>query len=199
MDKVSVFLAGTQSKTLRPSDESWLIEQAKQREPAALGELYRRYVDSIYRYIYYRVQDEATAEDLTAEVFMRVVESIDRYNDCGIPISAWLYRIANARVIDHWRREQRRPQVEWDDTTVAPQLVDELPTTDVLANQHLRDALRGLKDEQQQVLIRKFLEGLDNETIAQIMNKTEGAVKALQHRGLAALARVLRDERDHEG
>ncbi len=198
MNKVTAFQAGPKQDSRRPNDESRLIERAKRREPAALSELYQRHVDAIYRYIYYRVGDGATAEDLTAEVFMRVVESIDRYDDCGIPISAWLYRIAHARVYDHWRREHRRPQVEWDDVSTSPELTVEPPAGDVLALQHLLQALHGLKDEQQQVLVLKFLEGLDNGTIAQIMNKTEGAIKALQHRALAAMARILQDEHDHE-
>ncbi len=198
MDRVTLFQTGTKLGMTRPSDEGRLIEQARQREPAALSELYRRHVDAIYRYIYYRVSDAETAEDLTAEVFMRMVESIDRYTDNGIPISAWLYRIAHARIIDHWRRNQRRPQVEWSDALVSPHLVDDLPQKDVVALQRLREALGALKDEQQQVIIFKFLEGLDNQTVAQIMNKTEGAVKALQHRALAALARILDDEQDHE-
>ncbi len=198
MDRATLFQTGTKLGTTRPSDEGRLIEQARQREPAALSELYRRHVDAIYRYIYYRVSDAETAEDLTAEVFMRMVESIDRYTDHGIPISAWLYRIAHARIIDHWRRNQRRPQVEWSDALVSAHLVDDLPQKDVVALQRLREALGALKDEQQQVILFKFLEGLDNQTVAQIMNKTEGAVKALQHRALAALARTLDDEQDHE-
>ncbi|MBN1886656.1 MAG: sigma-70 family RNA polymerase sigma factor [Thermoflexales bacterium] len=183
---------------MRPKDEKSLIKRARRRDEAAISELYHRNVDSIYRYMVHRVDDAATAEDLTAEVFLRALESIESYTDTGFPFSAWLFKIARARVIDHWRRQQRRPQVELDETM--PDERAPFPNGAPLgngrielgeANVKLNQAIRLLSDEQQQVIILKFYIGLSASEIAHILNKTEGAVKALQHRGLAALGRIV--------
>jgi RNA polymerase sigma-70 factor (ECF subfamily) len=175
---------------VRPKDEKALIEQAKHRDPEAISELYNRNVDAIYRYISFRVNDSVTAEDITAEVFLKALESIEGYTDTGLPFSAWLFKIAHARVIDHWRRGQRRPQVELDESL--PSEEDGLPAPGAgMENADLNQAINLLNAEQQQVVVLKFQMGLSNEEISHIMGKTEGAIKALQHRALASLARIL--------
>lgn len=100
---------------MRPSDESQLIERAKQHDPEAISELYNRHVDRIYQYVRSRTSETAVAEDITADVFLRVLESLAAYDDHGVPFAAWLYRIAQARIIDYWRRTQRRTTVPFDD------------------------------------------------------------------------------------
>jgi RNA polymerase sigma-70 factor (ECF subfamily) len=178
---------------VRPSDEAHLIQRAQRHDPEAIGELYNRHVDPIYQYVRYRTNDAVVAEDITAEVFLRALESLSAYDDRGAPFAAWLYRIAQARVVDYWRRTQRRASVPWDDPQVGSWLVtDETAYTDVLQDQVLNEALQRLTEDQQQVLILKFMQGLNNREIAQVLDKTEGAVKALQRRGLEALARILR-------
>lgn len=175
---------------MRLEDEKTLIELARCRDQAAISELYQRNVDAIYRYMAHRVSESTVAEDLTAQVFLRALESIENYTDTGLPFSAWLYRIAHARVVDYWRSQRRRPQVELDegmpaDDTGASAL--EIKADCAALNQ----AIRLLSDEQQQVVILKFYAGLSNLEIAHILGKTEGAIKALQHRALGALARIL--------
>lgn len=173
---------------MRPEDEKSLIELARRRDQAAIGELYRRHVDAIYRYAFHRVGEKAVAEDLTAQVFLRALESIEGYADTGLPFAAWLFRIAQARVIDYWRQQRRRPQVELDED-----LASEAPAPDEtgVSGAALKRALRLLGEEQQQVIVLKFYVGLSNGEIAHILDKTEGAIKSLQHRALASLARVL--------
>ncbi len=173
---------------MRSVDEHDLIRRAQQRDAEAFSELYRRHVDLIFRYVLLRVSDEDVAEDLTSEVFVRALESLVTYEDRGAPLAAWLYRIANARVIDHWRRTQRR-EVSLDaDDLKEP--VDP-PAGDVVAYKTLAESLRLLTGEQQEVIILKFVEGYSIAEIAQITGRTEGAVKALQHRALASLARLM--------
>jgi len=173
---------------VQPTDESDLIRRARQRDADAFSELYRRHVDRIYRYLLLRVNDDTVAEDLTSEVFVRALESLASYEDRGAPFAAWLYRIAKARVIDHWRRLQRTDvSLEASDLDVAI----ELPVGDVVAYKALAGALRHLTDEQQEVIILKFVEGLSIAEVAKITGRTEGAVKALQHRALATLARLM--------
>jgi RNA polymerase sigma-70 factor (ECF subfamily) len=90
--------------------ERGLIERAKRGDRAAVSELYRRHVDAIYRYIHLRVGDPVLAEDLTAEVFLKMLEGIKGCRYTGAPFVAWLYRIAHARTVDHWRRSDRKPE-----------------------------------------------------------------------------------------
>ncbi len=176
-------------------DERTLIDRAKRGDREAIAEIYDRHVDRIYRYVRYRIVDGRVAEDITADVFLKAIESLDRFDERGVPFIAWLYRIAHARVIDYWRRLQRRPEVEIDDPTVQEVVFDEEDAneTDVLQHRSLLKAVQHLTDEQQQVITLHFREGLSMTEIAQIMDKTEGAIKALQRRALEALARILEE------
>ena len=175
-------------------NESKLIRLAIAGDEAALAALYERYVDAIYRYVAYRVNDPYVAEDITADVFLRMVESLSQYEERGVPFVAWLYRISHARVIDYWRRANRRPTVPIDSLTGHEEHSEDVAAAmDILQHRALRDALQNITDEQQEVLVLKFIQGLSNEEISQIVGKTIGAVKALQHRGLEALARLLKE------
>lgn len=170
------------------SDEQELVRRAQQRDGEAFTELYRRHVDAIFRYVLLRVGDEAIAEDLTSEVFVRALEAIAGYEERGAPFAAWLYRIANARVIDHWRQAQRA-HVSLD--AEAANILVELPAGDVMTYKQLAEALRHLTSEQQEVIILKFVEGYRAAEIARLTGRSEGAVKSLQHRALVSLARLI--------
>ncbi len=175
--------------------ESELIQRAKTGDLMALGTLYNLHVDRIYQYIRYRTGDDQTAEDITAEVFLRAIESIGSYDDHGAPFIAWLYRIASARVVDFWRRAKHNQTAPLDDPLLQDGLVtsDEDIDIDFLQHRSLWQAMQQLTDEQQNVIILKFKQGLNNAEIAHILGKTEGAVKALQRRALEALARLLNE------
>jgi len=173
---------------VRSADEQNLIRRAQRRDADAFSELYRRHVDLIYRYVLLRVGDEQAAEDLTSEVFMRALESLANYEDRGAPLAAWLYQIARARVIDHWRRAQR-VEVSLDAGEV--ELSTEATATDVISMKILAESLQQLTGDQQEVIILRFVEGYSFSEIAEITGRTEGAVKALQHRALASLARLM--------
>ncbi len=170
-------------------DEQDLIRRAQRHDADAFTELYRRHVDRIFRYVLLRVGDELSAEDLTSEVFVRALESLDAYEDRGAPFAAWLYRIANARVIDHWR-SARRADVSLDNGQ--DDVPVDMPATDVIAHRTLAETLARLTSEQQEVIILRFVEGYSTAEIAQLTRRTEGAVKSLQHRALASLARLMK-------
>ena len=138
------------------TDEGSLLQRAKAYDPEALAELYDRYAPRMYAYIYRRVGDAALAEDLSSELFLRVVRSIRTERAWSTSFGAWLYRIAH----------------------------------NLVANWH-RDRSRRLTPEQQEVLTLRFGEGLTAAETAQIMNKSTGAVEALQHRAVASLRRIL--------
>jgi RNA polymerase sigma-70 factor (ECF subfamily) len=168
-----------------------LIERAQKGDKAAIGELYRAHVDMVYRYIYARVGDAVVAEDLTAQVFLKAVEGLPNYEPSGSPFAAWLYRIAHARTVDHWRQEQRRREVVLDEAvpTASPPPEDRLIWQEEW-NTAL-DLLARLTDDQRDVLILRFIGEMSLSEVADILGKTVGAVKAAQHRALAALARLM--------
>jgi RNA polymerase sigma-70 factor (ECF subfamily) len=153
--------------------------------------LYDGYIERIYRYIYFRVTDEETAEDLTSQVFSKAWENLDRYKPSGAPFIAWLYTIARNAVIDHFRT--RKETVGLDEIA---SLSSAGPSPDELVELHfeteaLRDALKSLTDEQQQVVVLKFIAGMTTDEIAKQLGKRPSAIRALQMRGLQALARQM--------
>ncbi|UCC63799.1 MAG: sigma-70 family RNA polymerase sigma factor [Anaerolineae bacterium] len=173
------------------ADESALVQRARRLDRTAIRALYRRHVQAIYRYIYYRIGDASTADDLTAEVFLRAIEGLPDYEPRGVPFAAWLYRIAQARVADHFRREQRaaKAPLKEDRPSGEDSLLTQVEGS--LYHQELRAAIRKLTPDQGQVIVLKFVEGLSNAEVAHILGKTEGAVKSLQHRALNALQRLM--------
>jgi len=174
-------------------DEHDLIRRAQDLDPEAFGEIYERYHSGVYKYIFYRVGEQTLAEDLTMEVFLKAMEAIDSYAFRGVPFSAWLYRIGSNLVIDHFRRQPNQPALSLEEKLVAAGSQSGEQLESEFTHQALRTALSELTDDQQQVIILKFVDGLSNYEVAQILGKTEGAVKSLQHRALASLGRVLGD------
>ena len=176
-------------------EEHDLIRRAQEYDPAAFGAIYERYYNGVYKYIYYRVGDQGLAEDLTMEVFVKALEAIEGFTFRGVPFSAWLYRIASNLVIDHFRRQPGQPALSLEEKLVA---TSEHPAMVALesefTHQALRRALAELTDDQQQVILLKFVDGLSNHEVAQALGKTEGAIKSLQHRALASLGRVLGEQ-----
>jgi RNA polymerase sigma-70 factor (ECF subfamily) len=168
-------------------DETELIQRAKTYDADALGTLYERYYQSIYRYVYYRVSDSALAEDLTGDIFMKMLHGIESYSIQGVPFSAWLYRIARNRVIDHMRRQPERPELSLEEARVETIASGETTLEQALQRDELLKAVQVLTEEQRRVILLKFIEDKDNATIAAILGKTEGAVKSLQHRALDTL------------
>jgi RNA polymerase sigma-70 factor (ECF subfamily) len=175
-------------------DEADLIRRAKSGESEAFGHLYDAYVERVYRYVYFRVSDDALTEDLTSQVFLKAWENLDKYKPNGSPFLAWLYTIARNLVIDHYRTQ--KASVSIDEVAVLP-ADDHSPAHEVEERfrlQAMRDALQFLTEDQQQVLILKFIAGLPNENIAKIMNKREGAIRALQMRALKTLGKYMQEQ-----
>ena len=174
-------------------EEQRLLQRAQQGDADAFAALYREHVQAIFRYIAHRVNNAQLAEDLTGDVFTRALEGLPTYTDQGKPFVAWLYRIAHARVVDHYRRTERRPvesDVEREPLPVTIDMDEGLLLRQ--AAKALRAAIAELTDEQQQVVILRFVEGHKLETVAYLMGKNANAIKALQHRALRSLASRLK-------
>jgi RNA polymerase sigma-70 factor, ECF subfamily len=176
-----------------------LVDRAvADRDPTAFGELYDLFVDRVYRYLYFRTGQQAEAEDLTEQVFLKAWEAIGRYRWQGRPFLAWLYRLAHNVHIDHVRKQ--RPTTSLTDDNRPIDVPSDAATTELarrLDADLIARALAELTPEQQRVIVLKFIEGLGNEQIACIMDKREGAIRALQMRALLSLRRVL--EKQGEG
>jgi RNA polymerase sigma-70 factor (ECF subfamily) len=172
-------------------DEANLIQQAKEGDPAAFAEIYDRHQPAIYRYIFYRVGDVTTAEDLTGEVFVRLLERIEHFTYQGRPLLAWLYTIARNLIADYQRQAKPTTILSPDEQLMAEVGNPAQVTEQGLARRRLAAALPHLTEDQRQVIILKFIEGLDNVEVARTLGKSVGAVKSLQHRALAALRRIL--------
>lgn len=175
------------------AEQQALLERASRADPRALGQIYDQYVDRIYAYIYHRVGQAEQAEDLTGQVFMRMLEAIRAGQGWKTSFSGWLYRIAHNLVIDFYRRRGRASFVDIDE---APPIVatEDEPARRVQANldrEDLRAALNQLTEEQAQVITLRFLEDLSIAEVAAIMGKNEGAIKALQYRAVLALRRIM--------
>ena len=181
----------TSTRSQKREKELALIRRAQEGDKQAIGELYRLHVDVIYRYIWARVRDENVTEDLTAQVFLKALEGLPSYRPSGKPFLAWLYRIAYARVVDHWRKQERRVEVPLEETLPAreprPEELLEAEADWVTAI----DLVAQLTDDQQDVVILRFIGEMSLAEVAETLGKTVGATKAIQYRALASLARFL--------
>lgn len=178
-------------------EDSALVRRAKE-EREAFDALYTKYLRRVYTYVYYRVGNVDEAEDITESVFLHALVHLDRYQDRGIPFSAWLLRIAH-NLVANWHRNSNRRRTVGLDSAVA--LHDNSPTPEETVEsmediRELRRVLATLPEERQQALILRFAEGMRHKEIGQVMGKSAGAVKVLVHRSLISLHRGLSEKED---
>jgi RNA polymerase sigma-70 factor (ECF subfamily) len=165
------------------------LKLAAQGDQEAFGVLYERYVGRIYSYIYYRTGNQHDAEDLTARVFFRAMRHVGNYKDRGLPLSAWLYRIAHNLVANWHRDNSRRKEIPLEEIILVRHS-GELPEAVLIENEEKENLLKvihRLPEDRQMLLILKFVEHLSNAEIGQVMGRSEGAVKSLYHRTLLSL------------
>ncbi len=180
------------------NDEVALINAAR-TDPEAFGQLYERYVERIYNYIYFRVGGAGDAEDLTARVFFKALRSIGGYRHMGLPFSAWLYRIAHNLVANYHRDRSRMQEISIENLVVED-------TNNSSAPEHLMETrqendfllalINDLSPQKKELIILKYVQKLSNEEIGQIFGKTEGAIKSLYHRTLVELKERAKQNND---
>jgi RNA polymerase sigma-70 factor, ECF subfamily len=186
---------GDTKQVLVDETDEVLVQRAR-TEPAAFGVLYERHLSSIYGYVYRRTGNTAEAEDLTAKVFYRALDHLDRYEPRGVPFTAWLFRIAHNLVVNWYRDNQRRRTIALD--IAEPMLESSPEEPNRIAEEKeertlLMTAVRRLSDDRQRLLVLKFASDLSNAEIGAIMGRSEGAIKALLHRTMESLRRMLSD------
>jgi RNA polymerase sigma-70 factor (ECF subfamily) len=166
-----------------------LVDKAAGGNFEAFGKLYGIYLDPIYRYIFYQVRDRMTAEDITEEVFVKAWKAIKSCKGKGSTFSAWLYRIAHNHLMNTLRNTNK--YVSMDVSGMTEVCDPEQDLESILDEEELSDLLANLPDSQRQVVVLKFVEGMDNREIGKIMRKSEGAVRILQMRALTKLRQII--------
>jgi RNA polymerase sigma-70 factor, ECF subfamily len=180
--------------------EAWdLVEAAQAGDVDAFGLLYDRYVDTVYRFIYYRLGDRAHAEDLTSETFMRALRRLHSLKNQGRDPAAWFVTIARNLVLDHVKSARYRLEVTAEDAyapSAGAPAADSAETMvlTALTNERLLDAIQELSDEQRECVVLRFLHGFSVAETAEVMGKNDGSIKALQHRAVRRLHTMLKDE-----
>jgi len=178
------------------SEESTLVQKAVERDAHAFGQLYDMYVDRVYRHVYYRVSNGADAEDLTQQVFMKAWQAIGGFRITASPFVAWLLAISHNVVVNFYRTKTGRVYIEADilaaDSPSSPDFAAEMS----LDQQRLRRAILQLRDEEQQVLVLRFMEGFAFAEIASLLKKKEGTIRVILHRALTKLRGILEKEAD---
>jgi RNA polymerase sigma-70 factor, ECF subfamily len=183
--------------TEKPARESTenvrkLVDRAQQGDRSALEELYLIHFDRIYSYLHMSVGNRHDAEDLTTQTFMKMLESIGRFRWPSAPFSAWLFRIAHNLAMDHFRARRRwQPEEEVPEPVGSEEPSAELEAMQSIGRQSMMELIEKLSPEQQQVLTLKFVFNFPNADVAKILEKTEGAIKSLQHRALASLQKQI--------
>jgi RNA polymerase sigma-70 factor (ECF subfamily) len=202
-DRSNAATPGSDSLPKIPSDltaehsEMWALVQAAQAgDGDAFGKLYDRHVDSVFRFILYRIHDRALAEDFTSETFLRALRSISTLNYQGRDIGAWFMTIARNIVFDHTKSARFRLEMTTEEIPEGNQTEPgpELAVLTKLTNERLIQAVDTLGDEQKECIVLRFMQGLSVAETAAIMNKKDGAIKTLQHRALKRLSRALGTE-----
>ena len=174
--------------------ETELIALACEGDANAFGSLYEKYIDQIYSYIFFRTSNGKDAEDICSRVFIRALNHIEKYEDRGYPFSAWLYRIAHNLVVNWYRDSEKVEEISLLDQYLPPtedgSVEEKIEKMD--EKERLLSIIRDLPEDRKELLILKHVEDLTNFEIGKIMDRTEGAIKALYHRTLES----LRDDYD---
>lgn len=171
--------------------EENIAQGLKKRDPEVWAGIYEEYFPKIYRYVVVRVGNRAEAEDLAGQVFLKALESISSFRWRGVPVSAWLFRIAHNQVIDYWRKTKSRTPLPLDESLVGEDIdPEEIAERDLNLNRIVQ-AMGQLTKAQREVIELRFAGELSTAEVAKILGKSEGAVKVLQHNALANLRRRL--------
>jgi RNA polymerase sigma-70 factor, ECF subfamily len=174
----------------RPNDDEQIINKVKNGDAEAFGILYEQYAEMIFRYVYSHLENRLDAEDLTEEIFVRAWRALPKYDERGLPFSAFLFRIARNSLIDYYR--QKKPLQSIDEIEIqSSQVGPEEAAEQNFENMDLKNTIGQLREDYRNVVIFRFMNGLSPEETAEIMQRSVGAIRVLQHRALAMLRELL--------
>jgi RNA polymerase sigma-70 factor, ECF subfamily len=184
---------------MRPPDPREIARRAAERDTEAFAMLYQENLDTVYRFVFFKVSNHAVAEDVTADVFAKAWANIERFEWRNLPFQHWLLRIARNAVIDYWRSSKPTRSVdELYDTASGEVSPDDAVVRD-LESERLRRAMEQLPDEQRDVLLLRFVEGFSHADVAAVLGKSVVAVRQIQVRALQRLKKILSDEGPEPG
>ncbi len=172
-------------------DELILLNRARSLDQEALAQIHDLYYVPIYRYIAFRINEHETAEDLTSEVFTRLLSALRDHTAPQKTLRGWLFSVASRVVKDHYRKQYRRKQTELDESMPSLVATPDQKVEMKLTNENLRQAITKLTEDQQQVIALRFGYEMSIRDVAQTIGKSEGAIKMLQARAVAALSRIM--------
>lgn len=188
-----VYHNGSESQT---PEETVLVQRAVAHDADAFGKLYDMHIDRVYRHIYYRVGNEADAEDLTQQVFLKAWRAMGRYKKTASPFIAWLMTISHNLVVDFYRTRKDKAYIEAEvlanHSTSSPEQAAEVS----YKQQRLRRAILQLSADEQQVVTLRLMEGFQFAEIASLLKKREGNIRVILHRALLKLRNILEKEGD---
>jgi RNA polymerase sigma-70 factor (ECF subfamily) len=176
------------------ADDLLLLERARRLEPEALAEIHSTYYQRIFRYIEFRVDDASIIPDLASEVFVRLIDAIREDRAPRDTLKGWLYKVASHVISEHWREQKRSVTVDLEESMAShdDDLLTQLESR--LSAASLQRAIAKLTREQQMVITLRFASEMPIRDVAQIIGKSEGAVKQLQARAMVALTHLLAGE-----
>ncbi len=177
---------------MNANDERVLLLHARSMDKQTLAQIYDQFSSPVFRYAYRLLGDEGLAEDCVADTFDRFLTSLARGGGPQDYLQAYLFRMAHNWIVDYYRKQESTKTVELEDGMASTHHTQDLVSTR-WEQSHLRKLVLRLPDEQRQVVILRYLEEWPLEKVAETMNKTIGAVKAMQHRALASLQRLWED------
>ena len=182
-----------------------LVERLKKRDPQAVAILYRDYADRLYNYAYYHSGNHHLAEDLVSETLMRVIEKIPTYEWREIPFKAWIFRITRNLLVDHFRRRDKQKETsldnvpEWDGAGDAGAADGGDLASQLSMREDLQQAISDLPEEQRTVFLLRFVEGLELEQVAALLERSLPSIKSLQYRAVQNLRKALSEPETRSG
>ena len=165
--------------------------EARRNKEAKLAGLYEEYYDKIARYAYIHIGNRTEAEDLAGEVFLKALESLESYQERGVPMQAWLFRIAHNLVVDHLRKMTKRKTVPLDTVEVEADTDPVAVAETNIEFERVTRAMDQITQEQREVLGLRFLSGLTSKEAANILNKSDGAIREMQRAAIAKLRSLM--------
>ena len=178
-------------------DDSSLLRRIQRHDQQALAEVYDRYFDQLYRYLNYRLAEPEVAADLTGEVFLALVQALKAGRPPKTSLTGWLYAVARNLAADYIKKKTQTVSLVEELVAEEPALIEQVHLSQLAPI--LRKAILQLTEEQQHVIALRFGQELSLAETAQLLEKSVGAVKALQHRALASLARFMPQEVQYDG